>query len=75
MDYKYIGTSNYNNSDWIKTKGFDSQLEFESGGKSVQGQGQIPQGLQVQEKNSEQSKKDVDAEAEKIMKQLQEQQK
>lgn len=25
MDYKYVGSSNYNNADWIKTKGFDSQ--------------------------------------------------
>lgn len=22
MDYKYVGTSNYNNAEWIKTKGF-----------------------------------------------------
>jgi hypothetical protein len=30
MDYKYVGTSNYNNADWIRTKGFDSQIDFEA---------------------------------------------
>lgn len=30
MDYKYVGSSNYNNADWIKTKGIESQIEYES---------------------------------------------
>lgn len=29
MDFKYLGASNYNNADWIKTKGFDSMIDFE----------------------------------------------
>ena len=33
MDYKYVGASSYNNVDMIKTKGFDSQTDFENGGK------------------------------------------
>lgn len=31
MDFKYAGKSPYNNAEWIKTKGFMSQLEFERG--------------------------------------------
>lgn len=31
MDFKYAGKSPYNNSEWIKTKGFMSQGEFERG--------------------------------------------
>jgi hypothetical protein len=33
MDYKYTGASTYNNVDMIRTKGFDSQVDFENGGK------------------------------------------
>ena len=33
MDYKYNGASTYNNVDMIRTKGFDSQIDFENGGK------------------------------------------
>ena len=33
MDYKYVGASTYNNVDMIRTKGFDSQIDFENGGK------------------------------------------
>ncbi len=32
MDYKYVGPSNYNTIDYIKTRGFESQLEWENGG-------------------------------------------
>ena len=35
MDYKYVGSSNYNNADWIKTKGFESQVDFETGGSKI----------------------------------------
>ena len=35
MDFKYVGASNYNNIDWIKTRGFDSQIDFENGGAKV----------------------------------------
>lgn len=35
MDYKYVGATNYNNMEWVKTKGFESQLEFENGGAKV----------------------------------------
>lgn len=31
MDFKYAGKSPFNNSEYLKTKGFMSQLEFESG--------------------------------------------
>lgn len=30
MDYKYVGSSNYNNADWVKTKGIESQIEYET---------------------------------------------
>ncbi len=30
MDYKYTGSSTYNNIDFIKTKGFISQIDFEN---------------------------------------------
>lgn len=70
MDYKYVGTSNYNNIDWIKTKGFESQVEFESGGSK-----NIPHSTPEGHKTSEEAKKEVDDEAERILKQLQEQQK
>ena len=70
MDYKYVGATNYNNMEWVKTKGFESQIEFENGGAKV------PHVEPPQEKiQEEQPKKNVDDEAEKIMKQLAEQQK
>ena len=31
MDFKYAGKSPYNNAEWIKTKGFMGQREFERG--------------------------------------------
>jgi hypothetical protein len=31
MDFKYTGKSSYNNLEWIKTRGFMSQSEFEKG--------------------------------------------
>ena len=30
MDYKYAGASTYNNMDFIRTKGFQSFIEFEN---------------------------------------------
>ena len=33
MDFKMHGATFYNNLDWVKTKGFDSQIDFENGGK------------------------------------------
>lgn len=36
MDYKYVGSSTYNNIEFIKTRGFLSQVEFENGGKVEQ---------------------------------------
>ena len=35
MDFKYVGASNYNNMEWVKTKGFESQIDFENGGSKV----------------------------------------
>ena len=32
MDYKVVGSTFYNNFDWIKAKGFDSQIDYENGG-------------------------------------------
>lgn len=72
MDYKYVGTSNYNNADWIKTKGFESQVEFETG-KSKSGPSSVPE-LEKQ-KTSEEAKKEVNDEADSILKQLEQQQK
>ncbi len=31
MDFKYTGKSPYNNLEWIKSRGFMSQSEFEKG--------------------------------------------
>lgn len=31
MDFKYAGKSPYNNAEWIRTKGFMGQREFEKG--------------------------------------------
>ena len=61
MDYKYVGASTYNNVDMIRTKGFDSQIDFENGGK-------------VEKHNApevtQDKKSDVDSEAEKIKREL-----
>lgn len=35
MDFKYIGASSYNNVDWVRTRGFESQIDFEKGGTVV----------------------------------------
>lgn len=50
MDYKYTGTSNYNNADWIRTKGFDSQIDFQTGKTKVEV-------VQEKQKSSEEAKK------------------
>lgn len=33
MDYKYVGSSTYNNVEFIKSRGFISQMDFENGAK------------------------------------------
>jgi hypothetical protein len=33
MDYKYVGSSTYNNIEFIKSRGFMSQMDFENEGK------------------------------------------
>lgn len=64
MDVKYAGASTYNNIDFIRTRGFPSQVDFENGAK--------PENIapEVLTKSKEEVQKDVDKEAEKIMKQL-----
>ena len=66
MDFKYVGASNYNNIDWIRTRGFESQIDFQKGIKSVD----VVMPPQVEVKSAEEAKKEVDDEADKILKQL-----
>lgn len=66
MDFKYVGPSSYNNIDWIKTRGFESQIDFEKGLTAVD----VVMPPQEQLKSAEEAKKDVDDEADRILKQL-----
>ena len=68
MDYKYVGASTYNNVDYIRTRGFESQVQFENGGKIEKDQAKFLLDTTTD------SKSDVNQQAQKIQKELERQQ-
>lgn len=65
MDFKYIGSTEYNNLDCVKTRGFDSQIEFEKGGFKLESPPVEPKPTLA-----EYQKKQIEKESEALAKQL-----